>query len=178
MSTGTIVCVDDDVTVLSALRPLLNKALGGGIIVELAESGQEALEICADLHAMGRPVSVAISDFIMPGMRGDEFLVRLHQLSPLTVNILLTGQSDLQGVKRTINEANLYRFLEKPFINDDMVLTVKAALRAFSRDRELGMQIEYLIKSKSELENQVGAQAGEITELKAQLARQASSASQ
>ena len=103
--------------------------------MEYAESGEEALEIAAELRAQGRELGLVISDFMMPGLRGDELLVRLHALSPNTVKILLTGQSDLSGVKRAINEANLYRFLEKPFLNEDVVLTVRAAIRRISRNR-------------------------------------------
>ena len=107
MSAKVLLCVDDDTTVLNALRALLGKAMGDDIAVEIAESGQEALEIYADLLKDGRELSVVISDFIMPNMRGDELLVRLHETSPQTVKIMLTGQSDLEGIKRTINEANL-----------------------------------------------------------------------
>src|SRR4051794_31691559 len=117
MMDGTILCVDDDPTVLMALRVLLGK-LGPGHVVEIAEGGDEALEIEADLRERGRDLAVVISDFIMPGMHGDELLVRLHEVSPSTIKIMLTGQSDFDGVKRAINKANLYRFLEKPFNND------------------------------------------------------------
>src|ERR1700752_1255235 len=111
MDEAIVLCVDDDTTVLKALRTLLVKQLGAGHLVDVAESGAEALEICEDLRAKGRDLSVVITDYIMPGMRGDELLVRLHERSPSTVKIMLTGQSDLEGVKRAINHANLYRFL-------------------------------------------------------------------
>ncbi len=107
-----ILCVDDDKTVLTALRTLLSNTIGADCRVEIAESGQEALEIVDDYAAEGRVVDVVISDFIMPQMRGDELLVRLHERNPGMVKILLTGQSDFSGVKRVINEANLYRFIE------------------------------------------------------------------
>ena len=80
----------------------------------------------------------------MPGMRGDELLVRIHEKSPRTIKIMLTGQSELEGVKRSINEANLYRFLEKPFNNADFVLTVKSGLHVYSQERELAGQIDAL----------------------------------
>ena len=115
---GIILCVDDDATVLNALRSLLSSSFGSELELEFAESGAEALEIDAELRAQGRELGLVISDFMMPGIRGDELLVRLHESTPKTVKILLTGQSDLTGVKRAINEANLYRFLEKPFLND------------------------------------------------------------
>ncbi len=137
MSAKVFLCVDDDATVLTALRTLLWKSLGSSITVEIAESGQEALEICDEVQALGDELSVVISDFIMPGMRGDELLVRLHEQAPEAIKIMLTGQSDVDGIKRAINEANLYRFLEKPFANDDLMLTAKSALHAYNQAREL-----------------------------------------
>jgi DNA-binding NtrC family response regulator len=154
MSQSIVLCVDDDTTVLNALRTLLSKMLGNAVIVEIAESGQEALEICADFEAEGKEVGVVISDFIMPGMRGDELLVRMHEKNPGTVKIMLTGQSDLSGVKRTINEANLYRFLEKPFNNADLVLTAKSALEAYNKERRMERRIaelEQLLAEKEKL---------------------------
>ncbi len=136
MATRIILCVDDEPGILDVLRELLSD-FGNDTVVEIAESGQEALEICAELREEGKEISVVVSDFIMPNMRGDEFLIRLHKISPRTTKIMLTGQSDLSGVKRAINGANLYRFLEKPLNDADLILTVKSALQAYSQEREL-----------------------------------------
>lgn len=152
MDQGIILCVDDDTTVLIALRTLLTHALEGLHLIEIAESGEEALEIVRDLESSGHRVSVVISDFIMPGMRGDELLIQLHQISPQTVTIMLTGQSDFEGVKRAINRANLYRFLEKPFNYDDIVLTVKSALLAYEHEFTLQQQNTQLRHLNNDLE--------------------------
>ena len=162
--TSIILCVDDDSTVLNALRSMFASHFGPDVIVEFAESGEEALEIEADLREQGREIGLVISDFIMPGMRGDELLVRLHERSPRTVKILLTGQSDLSGVKRAINEADLYRFLEKPFVNEDVVLTVRAAVRAYRQERDLVRQNEALRAMNAELESVVAARTRELVE--------------
>ncbi len=166
---GIILCVDDDSTVLSALRTVMAANFGPGLQVEFAESGEEALEIDAELRAQGRELSLVISDFMMPGMRGDELLVHLHERSPNTIKILLTGQSDLSGVKRAINEANLYRFLEKPFLNEDIVLTVRAAIRAYEQERDLIRQNEKLRQMNAELESLVEARTQELVEKNQQL---------
>lgn len=128
MQPEIILCVDDDATVLNALRTLLGKSLGSGILLEIAESGQEALEICEEFRQEQREIAIVISDFIMPSMRGDELLIRIHQMSPRTVSMMLTGQSDFSGVERCIKEARLFRFLEKPFQNVDIVQATRAAL--------------------------------------------------
>lgn len=166
---GIILCVDDDSTVLSALRTVMATNFGQNLQVELAESGEEALEIEADLRAQGRELSLVISDFMMPGLRGDELLVRLHERSPNTIKILLTGQSDLSGVKRAINDANLYRFVEKPFLNEDIVLTVRAAIHAYRQERDLIVQNEKLRQMNAELESLVAARTQELVEKNQQL---------
>jgi DNA-binding NtrC family response regulator len=156
MHSNIVLCVDDDSTVLAALRIVLGKILGSEVIVEIASSGKEALLLCAELEAEGREVSVVVSDFLMPQMRGDELLVRIHQQYPNTVNIMLTGQSDLEGVKRAINQANLYRFLEKPFNNADLVLTVRSALKSYNQHREQIEKIDTLQRRIAELEAKLG----------------------
>jgi signal transduction histidine kinase len=143
MLVGKILCVDDDLTVLTALRAVLS-ALGPGCSVETAQSGDEALDIEAELRSKGKSLALVIADFIMPGMRGDDLLVRLHARSPETINVMLTGQSDFEGVKNAINHANLYRFIEKPFHNEDIVLTAKSALEAYHQKQELTQQNEQL----------------------------------
>lgn len=163
-NNSIILCVDDDSTVLNALRSMLSSHFGPELQVEFAESGEEALEIEADLRAQGRELGLVISDFMMPGLRGDELLVQLHERSPNTVKILLTGQSDMTGVKRAINDANLYRFLEKPFLNDDIVLTVRAAVRAYWQERDLIRQNEELRRMNAELEDIVAARTEELVE--------------
>ena len=165
MDQGDIIlCVDDDSTVLSALRSVFAKHFGSELQVEFAESGDEALEIVNELRAQGRELGLVITDFMMPGMKGDEFLVRLHEISPSTVKIMLTGQSDLTGVKRAINQANLYRFLEKPFLNEDIVLTVRAAVRAYCQERDLVRQNEELKRLNAELESIVAERTKELVE--------------
>ena len=101
---GLILCVDDDTTVLMALRTLMEHSLGAGYVIEIAESGEEALEILEDLNRTNETIAVVVSDFLMHGMRGDELLIEIHRRSPRTVTIMLTGQSDFDGVKQAINQ--------------------------------------------------------------------------
>ncbi|WP_374433592.1 response regulator [Inhella sp.] len=131
MTETVVLCVDDDATLLQALRSLLVPQLGLGHWVEIAESAEEALEICREMRDQQRHLAVVISDYIMPGMRGDELLVRLHGMAPATVKMMLTGQSDLSGVKRALAEADLYRCLEKPFVSEELVRSTRAAVRTY-----------------------------------------------
>lgn len=150
-----ILCVDDDKTVLTTLRTLLINTIGTTCRVEIAESGPEALELCAELAANGLEVGLVVSDFIMPQMRGDELLVRLHSMYPKMMKVMLTGQSDFAAVRRVINEANLYRFIDKPFKNADLVLTAKTAIDARHEETMLRDEIDRLKARIAELESKL-----------------------
>lgn len=149
---GVILCVDDDTTILSSLKQLLNGHFGKQWLVECAESGADALDAIASFENDGIELSVIISDYIMPGMNGDELLAQVHRLSPKTVKVMLTGQSHLAGIVRAINEAQLYRYLEKPFDNTDFVLTIEGACKAYQQERMLALKNSELLRINSELE--------------------------
>lgn len=154
MNECIVLCVDDDPSLLSALRTLLAKQLGPACLVEVAECGDEALELDAELRGQGRELGVVIADFIMPGMRGDELLVRLHQRSPNTVKLMLTGQSDLRGIQRATNEANLYKFIEKPFGNDALVALTREAVERYWRLWQLAHDTAQLQAQHAALQQQ------------------------
>jgi DNA-binding NtrC family response regulator len=158
-----ILCVDDDPSVLQALRSLLEKTMGGQAEVEVAECGDDALDICSDLEDEGRPVSIVISDYIMPNMRGDDLLIKLHERSPKMIKIMLTGQSDLTGVRRVINKASLYRFLEKPFNNADLVLTAKSAVESHLAEEALLHKIDELTQINKSLQMELASVQAQLS---------------
>ena len=125
----TILCVDDEPMVLTALRNQFARQLPDHE-VEVAQDGEEALEILEELREAKVAVPVVISDHIMPGMKGDELLVRVRALLPDTRTILLTGQAGLDAVGRAINEAGLFRYISKPWDREDLALTVREAIWA------------------------------------------------
>ena len=98
MHRKTIVCVDDERLVLLSLRDQLVRFLGNAYEIELAESGEEALELFKDLSQAEVEIPVVICDQIMPGMGGDELLILIHANYPQTLKILLTGQTRLEAV--------------------------------------------------------------------------------
>lgn len=115
-------------------------------LIELAESGQEALEIAEELVQEGNSLTVIISDYVMPAMKGDELLIKLHKQFPLAKKILLTGQAAIEGVTNAINGAGLYRFIQKPWDRDDLRLTVQEAIRKFKADQKLDEQEKLITK--------------------------------
>ena len=111
MNRTAIVCVDDEEIILRSLGNQLKRSLGQDYDLELASNGNEALALCEELKAEGIAIAVVISDQIMTGMSGDEFLVKLHADYPKTLKILLTGQANADSVGNIINEAALYRYI-------------------------------------------------------------------
>ena len=137
MSQKVILCVDDEIIVLDALTEQLHKAFGTEYIIEIAESGEEALDIFDELTEEGMEFPVIIADFIMPIMKGDELLERIHQKSPLSKKIMLTGQASLEGVSNAVNKADLYRYINKPWDKNDMIMTIKEAIKSYDLEHTI-----------------------------------------
>ncbi|NJO00970.1 MAG: response regulator, partial [Bacteroidia bacterium] len=98
MGRSVVVCVDDENIILKSLQAELRNAIGDHHIIEIAESGEEAIELIEEYLEDNYQVPVVICDYIMPQMKGDEALKRIHQISPQTLKIMLTGQSSLEGI--------------------------------------------------------------------------------
>jgi histidine kinase len=150
-----ILCVDDDRTVLNSLRHELFEGLQRNYKIEIADSGEEALDILKELLEAECTIPVILSDQLMPGMKGDEFLALAHQLSPSSKKILLTGQATADSIANAINKASLYRFIGKPWQKEDLILTVDQAIKSFFTDAQLSNYIEN-IKLLNEYANTLG----------------------
>lgn len=137
MSKLVIICADDEPSILSSLNLEIKKNFGDTCTVELAENAEETLEICEELSADGEEIALVISDYIMPKMKGDELLKRIHLLFPKTIKIMLTGQADIEAVGNAVKYANLYRYISKPWQPDDLKLTIKEALNCYLQDKKI-----------------------------------------
>ncbi len=150
-----ILCVDDEDMILKSLKRELRSKFGDRYLIATAISGAEGLDVFEELIEDEHEVPVAIVDYIMPGMKGDEFLASLHARSPHTRKILLTGQAEKVGVINAINQADLYRYIGKPWEPLNLALTVKEAIQSYVRDLELERQNSALRKLTQVLETQV-----------------------
>lgn len=115
-----ILCVDDEQIILTSLELQLKKHFGNQFIYEFAESASEAMEIIDELVNNGIQIVLIVSDWLMPGTKGDEFLINVHHGHPEVVKVLLTGQADLDAIERTRAEADLHRCLYKPWTEDEL----------------------------------------------------------
>jgi len=138
MSKCVILCVDDEQMVLKSLESQLLREFGTQYHVELAEGGAEALELLDELSADEYQALVIISDWLMPEMKGDEFLIKAHQKFPHVLKLMLTGQADPDAVERTITEAQLYRLIHKPWDASDLVDAIRTGLEKIAAPNACG----------------------------------------
>jgi len=125
-----LLCVDDDQAILNQLSSQLEEAFGDICFFEYAESAEEALELLADIEQQGDSLQLVISDQVMPGMKGDEFLEIVNRRFPQARKILLTGYAGLESAIRAINYAGLDRYLEKPWDKHEFLETVRHLLHS------------------------------------------------
>jgi serine/threonine-protein kinase len=106
-----ILFVDDEERILTALRSVFR----AGYHVLAATNGREALELVRKFHP-----HIVVSDQRMPGMTGVELLRQVKELAPSTVRLLLTGYSDLAAIVGSVNEGEVFRFVSKPWDNQEI----------------------------------------------------------
>lgn len=137
MKKQAIICVDDEKLVLSSLQTELIDTLGNEYLIEIAEEGEYALALFKELLEEQYEIPLVISDYIMPKMKGDELLKRIHILSPKTRKVMLTGHANTEAIGNAIHYAKLYRYLSKPWNPEDLALTVLEAIDSYWKDKQL-----------------------------------------
>lgn len=145
MNTGKIVVVDDEKMVTSAFATLLK--VEGFNDVHFFNNPEEALTFLKE-----NTPDLIISDFIMPEMNGLEFLSEVKKLHPEVSRILLTGYADKENAIRAINEVGLYRYIEKPWDNDDLIINIKNGIERSYLLSQLRQKIAELEIAKKDLE--------------------------
>ncbi len=142
-----ILFVDDDKLALEIAVSLFSAQ---GIQILIANDANEALELF-QFH----DIAVAVSDNYMPGMSGLEFLARLKEISPDTVKILMTAYADLTCALAAINRSEVFRFVVKPWKNEDLLNAVAE-----------GVHRHYLLQSLRKDEEDVLRSLAQTIELK------------
>ena len=108
----TLLLVDDEMHILSAMKRLLRRE---GYEILTANSGEEGLAVLRE-----RSVDVIVSDQRMPGMTGIEFLREAKVLRPDTIRLVLSGYTDIDSITGAINEGAIFRFLTKPWDDEQL----------------------------------------------------------
>lgn len=163
MKPLAVLCIDDEEMVLDSLAMELELQFPDLELV-LLENQSEAESVADEATGAGHEIAVIICDYIMPGRRGDQVLASLHRRLPDARTIMLTGQSSLDGVTNAINQANLFRYLAKPWDSDDLRLTVQAALDSFLQEREIRRANHELRALNDSLEVKVQERTRDLTQ--------------
>lgn len=119
----TILLVDDEPGVLKALTRVFEEE---NYQILTALDGEQAIRVLEK-----NQVQLVISDFMMPKMNGAQFLSQVKSLYPDMIRIMLTGHADTRAVMGAINEGAVYKFILKPWHDDDLRITVAVALEQF-----------------------------------------------
>jgi putative nucleotidyltransferase with HDIG domain len=153
--TWTVLCVDDEPNILSALRRAFR---GTGYRVLVADGGAQALQVLAS-----ETVHLVISDMRMPGMDGAQLLEQVRRQWPEISRMLLTGHADVGSTIAAINRGEIFRYIAKPWNQDDLLLAAREALER-----------QALLREKARLERVVARRTEELTYLNAHLEQQVS----
>ncbi|HEY6871889.1 MAG TPA: response regulator [Geobacteraceae bacterium] len=137
-----ILCVDDEVNVLRALK---RSFLDSDYDVITAASGEEGLAALAG----DTPVQIVMSDYRMPGMNGVDFLREVRRRWPETVRIVLSGYADIAAVISAVNEGEIYHFIAKPWNDDDLRVTMANAVERFHCN-EIRVDLAQQLKAKND----------------------------
>ncbi|WP_106477943.1 EAL domain-containing protein [Phytohalomonas tamaricis] len=126
----TILLLDDEENILRALARVLRRE---GYRILTASSAQEAFELLAK-----NDVQVILSDQRMPEMNGTVFFSRVKDLYPNTIRIILSGYTDLKSVTDAINQGSIYKFLTKPWDDEQLRANIRQAFQHFNMAKEKG----------------------------------------
>jgi DNA-binding NtrC family response regulator len=118
---SAILLIDDEDNVLKSLRRVFHDE---NFDILTATSGEDALSILEDKH-----IDLVICDYKMPGINGVEILRETRKRWPDIIRIMLTGHADIQAILGAVNDGAVYKFITKPWNDDDLILTVNLALQ-------------------------------------------------
>ncbi len=145
----TLLFVDDEENVLHALKRIF---LEENYEILVSKSGEEALQVMENTL-----VHLVISDHKMPGMPGSDLLRAIKARWPETIRIMLTGHADIQAIMGAVNEGAVYKFITKPWNDEDLRLTVSIALQQYTliqenkKLKDIAKQQQIKIKNYSNL---------------------------
>lgn len=123
-----IVFVDDEDIILDSLKEQVIRHFGHKFVYETANSAEEGLEVIEDLFQDQVPVIVVVTDWYMPGQKGDEMLAKLKSKHPGMASILLTGQASPQAIQRAKEVALVDRVINKPWEEKELITALQSLM--------------------------------------------------
>ncbi|MBI5642487.1 MAG: response regulator [Deltaproteobacteria bacterium] len=140
---NTILFVDDEKNILNSLLRIFRR---DGYTIYTADNGREGLEIIKN-----KRISLVVSDHRMPEMEGVDFLSKVKEASPYTVRLMLTGYADIKAVMAAVNRGEVYKYITKPWNDDELKLVVKGALEHYNLTVENRVLQELTKRQNAEL---------------------------
>ncbi|MBY0416586.1 MAG: response regulator [Pararheinheimera sp.] len=147
---ATVLCVDDEISILKSLQRLL---MASGFDVSTATGGEQGL-----LLLEKQEFAVIISDMRMPGMTGSEFLKVVAERCPDSQRLVLTGYADIDSTIMAINQGQIQRYIQKPWRNEELIVQVRESAEKYA-----------LVKQNKELQRKLSSQNQKLKELNQQL---------
>lgn len=160
----TVLVVDDETGNLRLIEGILEDDYN----VLTAKNGLEGLDIINNLEKPNE-IQLIVTDQRMPHMSGVDFLIEAREKLPLAKSIVVTAYTDVQVIIDSVNNAHIYKFILKPFDNDDFLLTVKRAVEAYvleDRTRKLNHKLAWL---NNNLEEEISERTRELNMANQQL---------
>tara|TARA_R110001592_G_scaffold54017_2_gene165521 strand:+ start:17093 stop:17635 length:543 start_codon:yes stop_codon:yes gene_type:complete len=139
-----IALVDDEPNILKALKRALHRHFPNILTFDNPETALSELTYTN--------VDLIISDYKMPQMTGVEFLAQFKQSHPDSIRMILSGQADMQGVLDAINNVGIYRFLLKPWNDDELIVNIQKAL-AYNKLEQENKELLRTVKDQSIIMN-------------------------
>jgi DNA-binding NtrC family response regulator len=124
MKKKAILCVDDEAIILLSLVQELRRAFGSLYLYEQAMDAKSALNIVEELVREDIEVIFIISDWLMPGMKGDEFIEIVKDRHPAIKTILITGLADEEAIERVKKIASVIAVFKKPWDGKILIETI------------------------------------------------------
>ncbi|MBU0673030.1 MAG: response regulator [Proteobacteria bacterium] len=162
MSNSIILFVDDEKSILKSLNRLF---LGEDYDIHLAEGGIQALEMIDQ----GLCPKVIVSDQRMPLMGGAEFLAKAREKVPESIRMVLTGYADINAAMAAVNQGGIYRYLMKPWNDEDLKLSIQDAIQRYDlvqENKKLSLELNekniLLNKVNEDLEQKVRERTMEL----------------
>ncbi len=143
MVEDSVLIVDDEPFVINSIRRVL---IDAGYMIFSAENAYKGLEILK-----AHPIKVVISDEMMPGMSGSEFLSQVRRQFPDVIRIMLTGHASIDAAMKAINEGEIYRFFTKPWNDIDLLFSMRSAVEKYDLEGRLSRELIERRRTEKEL---------------------------
>ena len=126
MTKQAILCVDDEAIIVMAMKEEIKRHFKGRFVYEMACSASDGIRIVDQLSGEGIRLILVISDWLMPGMKGDEILSEVRRRHPEAKTIMITGQATPDALERMKNDGLANSIILKPWQSKDLIGKIEA----------------------------------------------------